>query len=118
MLGRLYITPHSTPEKLQMACDLVAEAIDAKVATDAPTRNALTKLQTALTRAIGDEAQITGRKSIVPEGAALSPVEVESAPPEPEEDVTMQDVDMTMQETKVEDSVLDELLDEDDDDDL
>lgn len=56
MLAKLYISPTSTPEKLSTVHDLVTEAIEARIASDAPSRNALNKLLTALTKAIGVSA--------------------------------------------------------------
>lgn len=53
MLGKLYVSPTSTPEKLQATHELLTDAIEARIATDAPSRNALNKLLTALTKAIG-----------------------------------------------------------------
>ncbi|KAI9880867.1 MAG: hypothetical protein M1830_010462 [Pleopsidium flavum] len=53
MLGKLYISPTSTADKLHTVHDLVNEAIEARIASDAPSRNALNKLHTALTKAIG-----------------------------------------------------------------
>lgn len=62
MLGKLYITPTSDRQKLQTALDLSAEAIDMKVASDATSRNALNKLHSALTKAIGENA--VARRSV------------------------------------------------------
>ena len=54
MLGKLYITTNSSRDKLQRVLDLVTNAIDTKVGTDAPSRNSLTKLQTALIKGLGN----------------------------------------------------------------
>ena len=59
ILGRLYITASSSHEKLQMAFDLATEALESKVASDAPSRNAIIKVHGALGKAIGD----TGKHS-------------------------------------------------------
>ena len=61
MLGKLYITPTSDVEKLRVAHDLVAEAIDMKIATDAASRTALNRLYTALVKAVGDSA-VAGKR--------------------------------------------------------
>lgn len=53
MLGKLYVSPTSTPQKLHAAHELLTDAIEARIASDAPSRNALNKLLTALTKAIG-----------------------------------------------------------------
>ncbi|KAL8761371.1 MAG: hypothetical protein Q9184_002503 [Pyrenodesmia sp. 2 TL-2023] len=54
MLGKIHVTSNSTREKLRAVNDLVGEAVDEKVATDATTRNALYKLHLALTKALGE----------------------------------------------------------------
>ncbi|RPB03620.1 hypothetical protein L873DRAFT_1731528 [Choiromyces venosus 120613-1] len=72
MLGKLYIPAEAAPEKLRELYELVAQAIEDKVATDAPSRNALNKLELSLgkivselerdgaTEATGDELAATG----------------------------------------------------------
>ena len=54
MLGKLYITANSSAEKLRSTTELVIEAIDSNIATDAASRNALNKLHLALSKAIRD----------------------------------------------------------------
>ena len=54
MLGKLYITANSSAENLRITTELVIEAIDGNVATDAASRNALNKLHLALTKAMGE----------------------------------------------------------------
>lgn len=54
MLGKIHVTSNSTREKLRAVNDLVVEAIDEKVATDATTRNALNKFNLALNKALGE----------------------------------------------------------------
>ena len=54
MLGKLYITANSSAEKLRSTTELVIEAIDGNIATDAASRNALNKLHLALSKAIRD----------------------------------------------------------------
>ena len=56
MLGKLYVTSHSSSssEKLPIVADLLQEAIDHKVAADAPSRTALNKLHMAVKKAMGD----------------------------------------------------------------
>ncbi len=54
MLGKLYVTSNSTMEKLRGVSDLVAEAIQGKVASDASSRNAINKLNLALNKALGE----------------------------------------------------------------
>lgn len=67
LLGKLYISPNSSSEKLQTAHELVVEAIDLKVANDAPSRNAFTKLLNALVKVIG-EAKMSIKAMEVDEG--------------------------------------------------
>lgn len=54
MVGKLYTTSYSSAEKLQVVSDLVAEAIDAKIATDTATKNALNKYHLALSKVLGE----------------------------------------------------------------
>ena len=58
MLGKLYISANSKTEKLQSTIELVMEAIEGKVAQDAPSRNALKKLQSALSKASGGAEKV------------------------------------------------------------
>ncbi|CAZ79208.1 unnamed protein product [Tuber melanosporum] len=84
MLGKLYIPAEATPEKLRELYDLVAQAIGDKVATDAPSRNALNKLELSLgkivselerdgaTEATGDELAATGDETEAVAGEATA----------------------------------------------
>ena len=130
MLGKIYITPTSSPEKLKSVHKLVAEALELKVAPDTTSRNALTRLQTALGKAIGETTVKPSRKSSVPEGVTLADqedAEVEETvladTTRQGEDIKMEDVEAegateakvsTLEEapTDVKDSILDELLDD------
>ena len=58
ILSKLYITANSDPTKLQTALDLAAEAMDLKIASDAPSRNALNKLHTTLSKAVGENGKV------------------------------------------------------------
>ena len=58
MLGKLYVSANSGIEKLQSTTGLVLEAIDGKVAHDAPSRNALRKLLSVLSKALGDATKV------------------------------------------------------------
>ena len=58
MLGKLYISANSRTEELQSTIGLVVEAIDGKVAHDAPSRNALRKLLSVLSKALGDAEKV------------------------------------------------------------
>ena len=63
MLGKLYITSTSSAEKLQLINDLVIEAIDSKIASEASSRTALNKLHLAVGKALGEGNGRPARKS-------------------------------------------------------
>ena len=114
MLGKLYITPTSDGEKLKIAHDLTAEAIDVKIATDAASRTALNRLHTALVKAVGDSA-IAG-KTVEEETAAQDEPMVSGQHPPPE--LTEMGDDPVINDVKREitaeagDTLLEELLDD------
>ena len=57
MLGKLHLAvPHPERELLETVLELVAETIDSKVASDATSRNILTKVQTELLKLMHDIA--------------------------------------------------------------
>lgn len=57
MLGKLHLAVQSPePQLLRTVLELVAEAIETKVASDVTSRNALTKLQTTLLKLMHDVA--------------------------------------------------------------
>ncbi|KAL8922423.1 MAG: hypothetical protein Q9208_005145 [Pyrenodesmia sp. 3 TL-2023] len=110
MIGKIYVTPNSTREKLRAVNDLVVEAIDEKVATDATTRNALNKLNLALTRVLGeaDTVQLSLEGHGADQTLAGNTNEVEAA----------LEVDATEGKavTQGQDTLLEELLDGEGDD--
>lgn len=123
LLGKLYITANSTPEKLQVIYELVAEAIDMKAANDAASRNGLSKLHLALKKVIGEAG--TTRRNVEEEAEADVALEesIVMAKAESIEDgetqmaEAIQDAEMkTTEEGKIEaqDSLLEELLDDED----
>ena len=59
MLAKLYISANSKTDKLQSTIELVAEAIDDKIAQDAASRNALNKLHSALSKVLKDADKVT-----------------------------------------------------------
>ncbi|KAL8910314.1 MAG: hypothetical protein Q9171_004358 [Xanthocarpia ochracea] len=113
MLGKLYITSNSSTEKLQGISDLVAEAIDAKVATDTTTKNALNKYHLALSKVVGETH--SARSSIedqpVEETIADNETKMEE---ESEVDKTRMQVDEEQAVSSAQDSLLEELLDDED----
>ena len=58
MLSKIHISPNSNTEKLRSTTELVIDAIDGKVAQDAPSRNALQRLHSTLSRALGDAEKV------------------------------------------------------------
>ena len=138
MAGKITITPSSSPEKLQTALDLVAEATDLKIAIDAPSRNALTRLHVGLFKIIGDNERNT-----TPHGDAGVVVPDNDAAPvigggEEGAEEAVADADSSEEETKMEmemdivpeveegddkarevkDSVLEDLLNDDEEEEL
>lgn len=96
LVGKLYIAANSTPEKLQVIYELVTKAIDMKVANDATSRNALSKLHLVLRKVIGEVG--TTKRNAEEETVAdmaLKTIEDEG-------------------KTEAQDSLLDDLLDDDD----
>ena len=123
MLGKLYITANSNPEKLSSVYELVAEAMDLKVATDAPSRNALTKLHSALGKVVGEAGAI--RRSVeegitvVEEGKTMAEEDEAEAPALGSEEDVKREINDGEEPTEMKDTLLEELLeDEDEDEDL
>ena len=127
MTSKLYITGNSNPEKLQSVHDLAVEAIDLKVATDAPTRNGLNKLELALHKALGESGTFTqgteGENINEPAQEGLTVVDEEQselrvAQYDKIEDTKMEDVKHAEDEemTGTHDTLLEELLDDEDED--
>ena len=144
MAGKINVTAASDPEKLQTLLDLTAEAIDLKIATDAPSRNALTKLHATLVKITGEvesrnaksqredkdavlddegEATVVGARDDVQEPAVAGSEEED----EDEEEATKMEIVQEGGEGEgedevrgvapgvgVKDSILDDLLDEED----
>lgn len=116
MLGKLYITANSTTEKLHRTTRLVIKAIDEKIAQDAPSRNALNKLHLALSKVVGEAGKV---KPVSPAGGddGLTMAEdqgVEIPILANEEEIGMEGVN-SEGVTEVQDSLLEELLDDEDD---
>lgn len=104
LLGKLYISPSSNSEKLQTAHELVVEAIDLKVANDAPSRNAFTKLLNALVKVIGDAKKRNTKALELDEGNTIT---LDAAD---EESTTVHRV--TEEKTEIRDSLVSELLED------
>lgn len=113
MLGKLHITANSKKERLQSTIELVVEAIDNKVAQDAPSRNALNKLHLTLSKALGGAGKSKPDK-LAPVGGDEEQGVEESVVAD-EKDVGMEIVEEEGV-TKAQDSLLEELLEDEDDD--
>ncbi|KAL8874308.1 MAG: hypothetical protein Q9174_000348 [Haloplaca sp. 1 TL-2023] len=109
MVGKIYVSPTSSPEKLQALSELVAEAIDAKIATDAATRNALNKLHQALGKILGDLEP--AKPSIEDQGLEETRTEDESVAEETKIEADEHKIDDVAQDT-----LLEELLDDEHED--
>lgn len=70
MLGKLYIPADADPEKLRGVYELVAQAIEDKIAGDAASRNALNKLEVSLGKIVGDLAA-AGREETMIAGSVV-----------------------------------------------
>jgi condensin complex subunit 3 len=138
ILSKLYTTPHCDGEQLVSVRDLAEEALNGKIASEASTRNALTKYIATLDKVIGEQPE--SRKPSASKEASAEPADAtedlaqlvqsgETTPraiktdPEDDDDITMEAVpglDETMErvsgldETKVveEDSMMESVLDE------
>lgn len=116
MVGKVYITSNSSAEKVQASLDLVAEAIYGKIATDTASKNALNKLHLALTKVLGEGHTV--RPSIEEDQPADPTLADNETKAEEESDrsETKMAVDEDQAVTGAEDTVLEELLDDEDDD--
>lgn len=56
MLNKLHLTSSHSAESIRTVLELIAEATETRLATDATSRNVLTKLQTTLLKLIHDAA--------------------------------------------------------------
>ncbi|KAL9128611.1 MAG: hypothetical protein Q9217_002745 [Psora testacea] len=117
VLGKLYITSDSSAEKLQSTKQLVIEAIDNKIAGDAASRTALNKLHQALSKAV-DEADKTKKDA---DGTATPAVEDALTTVEEEGEAAPYHGEIKADSVEDEgisqdhDSVLEELLNDEDD---
>ena len=114
LLGKLYITSNSSMEKLQIAKDLAAEAIEINIANDAASRNGLNKFHTATVKAIGDS--MTDKRPVNEE--TIVDIAQETKVEGEDENMNTRGLNTEMVKTEimsdVQDSILEELLAEDD----
>ena len=119
MLGKLYITANSGIEKLRNTIELVVGAIDNKIVTDAASRNALNKLHLALSKAMGEagKSKKGAEDTLAPAEEGLTTVQEQGA----EESVLANEEHVKMESvedegvTEAKDSLLDELLTDEED---
>lgn len=113
MVGKMHVTANSSREKLEAITNLVAEAIDAKIATDTTTRNALNKIHLALTKALGELDTVRPRieDRDADQTVAGNEVDVEEAS---EVEDTKMEVEEDDAVTQGQDTLLEELLDDED----
>ena len=119
MLGKLYITANSNTEKLKKATELVIEAIDHKIATDAASRNNLNKLHLALSKAMGEPGKSKKgiEDTLAPLEGGRTMIEAQGA----EEIILANENDVKMESvedeggTEAKESLLDELLTDEED---
>ncbi|KAL8711762.1 MAG: hypothetical protein Q9220_003933 [cf. Caloplaca sp. 1 TL-2023] len=111
MLGKIYVTPNSSPDKMKTVADLVTEAVDAKVATDTTTRNALNKLHQALSKVLGEtHISLAGIENQTADQTAAG---LEMKPEEASEsEETKMDVDHDPAPRQSDDTLIEELLDD------
>ena len=109
MLGKLYISANSKTEKLRSTTKLVIEAIDTNVAQEAASRNALNKLLSALKKALAEAEKVKAISgdTLASSGGNDGLIRIEGERVEDSDDEGV---------TKVHDSSLEELLNDEDDD--
>ena len=107
--------------KLDTAHDLAAEAIDLKIATDAPSRNALNKLYAALEKVMGDNRRsgegVTNLQTNQTPVEGLTVTEKEGVDGEQAEETMVQN-GREEAATGVGESLLEELLDDEGEEEL
>lgn len=120
MLGKLYVTANSKTKKLQSTTEIVAGAIDKNIAQDAPSRNALNKLHSALSKALGEAGKVVPVSKDTQAAAegddgltTLQERRVEESVMADEGDIRMEGL-KDEGVTEVQDSLLEELLDDED----
>ena len=119
MLGKLYISANAKAKKLQSTTELVAGAIDKNIAQDAPSRNALNKLHSALSKALKEAGKVVPDSEDAQAAAGdggqstLQAQRVEESAMADEADVKMEGLE-DEGVTEVQGSLLEELLDDED----
>ena len=120
MLGKLYITANSKTKKLQSTTEIVAGAIDKNIAQDAPSRNALNKLHSALSKALGEAGKVVPVSKDTQAAAGGDDDLTTLQEQRVEESIMADEADIRTEGlkdegvTEVQDSLLEELLDDED----
>ena len=102
MLGKLHIIPTAPHSTLQSLFDLTTEALDSKVATEASSRNALTKLQTSLSKALASSDSGTENNNSKSTNGTGSGESEADSPTEADAEKTEADVDGDKTDVKIE----------------
>ena len=92
VLGKLYISATSSRDKLRSVNNLTSEAIADNIATDVSTRNGITKLQSAVAKAIGEQ----GHSRAASRSRSLAPSAVDDDHDEVGDDTETQLLDDTI----------------------
>lgn len=116
LLGKLYVTGHSSAEKVQLASDLATEAVDMNIAMDAASRNGLNKFHTAVVKVIGEST--TEKRQIDGETVADMESKMEAGDADSNPSGLKTDVIKTEKGPDVQDSLLEELLAEDEEEEM
>ena len=93
MLSKLYISPSTPLETLNTLSDLVSEAADSKLAAETASRNAVNKLQTAISKIIASASDESPEKVVESVEQAETPPAVKSDK-EDDGDITATDAEV------------------------
>ena len=120
MLGKLYINANSNAEKLQSTTELVEDVIDERISSEASSRNAFSKLHVQLKKAMGAAKDMRKTSNDTLAHAAADGLttaddeKIDGSVSANEGDIKMEENDENV--TKANDSLIEDLLDDDDED--
>lgn len=121
LLGKLYISPSASEDKLRELSNEMNIAVDSKLVSDATGRNAITKLATSLSKivgAMGDRATPvaqTSRDTATPDVDADTPIESTEIHEE-EESLAKETSELSLADSVDSADLREATLDEDDED--
>ncbi|KAL8953827.1 MAG: hypothetical protein Q9222_000336 [Ikaeria aurantiellina] len=115
MLGKVYISPNCSTGKMKAVADLVTEAIDAKIATDTTTRNALNKLHQTLSKVLGEAHAVLPSIENQAADQTIAGFELKTGEASESDEMKM-DVDSNTVTRQPGDTLLEELLDDEPED--